>query len=293
MKAPKVEATRVKGPMGDSGTPPPVRGSRTNSRINRTTAGSGRLFVVGVPIGHPGDLTFRARRILKGVGIIASEDPQATQRLLARYRITVPLTTYFPGNRREKTAVLLQQLAQGRNVALVTDAGTPAVFDPGAYLVRAAHKAGIPVVTVPGPSILTAALSVAGCDGERVLFMGRLPRSRAARQELFRRARTLADTHLVLLDPEDLPRLVREVHGWEGNRRMVILRDLTTSSEEIRLTTTERYLRVSQRETTGAFVTLVFVGMMRRAREMMSGPGRRRHHKRVRRAIRPSGRSSG
>ena len=149
MKVSKVDVTRVKGRMNGRPATSPARGSPLNDPGSKTPAGSGRLFVVGVPIGHPDDLTFRARRILQRVDLIASEDPQATQRLLAHYRITVPVTTYFAGNRGEKTAVLLQQLAEGRNIALVTDAGTPAVFDPGAYVIRAAHRAGLPVVPVP------------------------------------------------------------------------------------------------------------------------------------------------
>lgn len=261
MKVPKVIAIR-----GESHPEmPPVRGGRIKP-IGTMPVGAGRLFVVAVPIGHLGDLTIRARRILRGVGLIASEDPQATRRLLARYRITVPITTYFAGNCREKTAVLLQQLAQGLDVALVTDAGTPAVFDPGAYVVRAAHRARIPVVAVPGPSILTAALSVAGCEGERVLFMGRLPSSRAVRRKLFRQARALADTQVVLLAPQDLPRLAQEVHGWEGNRRMIILRNLTTAAEEILITTTRRFLGAAAGAMPAALITVIFAGMMRRAR---------------------------
>lgn len=262
------------------------------NEINKTLTGSGRLFVVGVPIGHPGDLTLRARRILRSVDVIASKDPQATQRLLARYRITVPMTTYFQGNRGDKTAVLLQQLIQGRDIALVTDAGTPAVFDIGAYLVRAAHRARIPVVAVPGPSILTAALSVSGCDGECVLFMGRLPPSTAARRELFRRAVTLAGTLVVLLDPPDLPRLAREVHSWEGNRRMVILRDLTTASEQIRQTTTGQLLKSAAREPVAAQVTVIFTGMMRRAHGITAEPGKRQQGRRARGATRPNHRAA-
>jgi 16S rRNA (cytidine1402-2'-O)-methyltransferase len=284
----KAEAIRVKSRMKGGSVMSPMR----VSEINKPSTGFGRLFVVGVPIGHPGDLTFRARRILRSVGIIASKDPQATQRLLVRYRITVPVTTYFYGNRGDKTAVLLQQLTAGRDVALVTDAGTPAVFDSGAYLVRAAHKARIPVVAVPGPSILTAALSVAGCDGERVLFIGRLPSSSAARRELFRRASTLADTLVVLLDPPDLPRLARQVHGWEGNRRMVILRDLTTVSEQIRQTTTGQLLKSAGHEPVAAQVTVVFTGMMRRAHGITSEPGKQRQGRRARGTIRPHRRAS-
>ncbi|CAI4032236.1 putative 16S rRNA (cytidine(1402)-2'-O)-methyltransferase [Nitrospira tepida] len=288
MKVPKVDAVRRNSNRRMS----PARGATMTQPINQAPAGAGRLFVVGVPIGHPGDLTFRARRVLRSAGIIASEDPRATQQLLARYRIAVPVTTYFPGNRKEKTAVLLQQLAQGRDVALVTDAGTPAVFDPGAYLVRAAHRAGVSVVAVPGPSILPAALSVAGCEGKRVLFIGRLPPSRAARRSLFRRARTLADTHVVLLEPQEVPRLVREVHGWEGNRRMVILRNLTTASEEICPTTTGRFLRSAVYESAPALVTVVFAGMARRARGMASRLGKRRQGKRMGGVIRPHRRAA-
>jgi 16S rRNA (cytidine1402-2'-O)-methyltransferase len=269
----------------------PVKLPTRVSEINKTSTGSGRLFVVGMPIGHPGDLTLRARRILRSVGIIASKDPQATQRLLARYRISVPVTTYFQGNRGDKTAVLLQQLIQGRDVALVTDAGTPAIFDIGAYLVRAAHRARIPVVAVPGPSILTAALSVSGCDGERVLFMGRLPPSTAARRELFRRAAPLAGILVVLLDPSDLPRLAREVHSWEGNRRMVILRDLTTASEQVRRTTTGQLLKSAAREPLAAQVTVIFTGMMRQARGVASEPEKRRQSRRARGVTRPNRRA--
>jgi 16S rRNA (cytidine1402-2'-O)-methyltransferase len=136
---------------------------------------SGTLYVLAVPIGHPDDITVRAIQILSQVGIIASEDPTVTQRLLAHHDIQALVTSYGPRNLKEKAAVLLQRLRHGVDIALVSDCGSPLVADPGQLLVAEAHRHGIPVVPVPGPSVLIAALTVAGLSCDSFYFLGYLP----------------------------------------------------------------------------------------------------------------------
>lgn len=131
--------------------------------------------MVAVPIGHPDDVTVRALRILGKVDIIASEDPHLTQQLLMHHGIQATVTSYGPRNLKEKAAVLLYRLQRGIDVALVSDRGSPLVADPGHLLVAAAHSRGIPVVPVPGPSAIIAALTAAGFPCESFHFLGNLP----------------------------------------------------------------------------------------------------------------------
>lgn len=136
----------------------------------------GTLYLVAVPIGHPDDVTVRALRILGTVDLIASEDPNVTQHLLAHHGIQATVTSYGPRNLREKVAVLLQRLQQGMTIALISDCGSPLVADPGHVLVAAAHAHGIPVVPVPGPSAIIAALTAAGFPCDSFYFLGHLQR---------------------------------------------------------------------------------------------------------------------
>jgi 16S rRNA (cytidine1402-2'-O)-methyltransferase len=117
-----------------------------------TPRSPGTLYVVGTPIGHPDDITIRALATLRRVSVIASEDPRVTQALLARHGITATVTSYGPLNRHEKVRLLLHRLTQGQDIALVSDNGTPVIYDPGSLLVAAAHQAGIPVKVIPGSS---------------------------------------------------------------------------------------------------------------------------------------------
>src|SRR5512139_43653 len=144
----------------------PTKQSQQNPGASRTSISppnrKGTLYVVAVPIGHPDDVTVRALRILGKVDIIASEDPHLTQQLLMHHGIQATVTSYGPRNLKEKAAVLLYRLQRGIDVALVSDRGSPLVADPGHLLVAAAHSRGIPVVPVPGPSAIIAALTAAG-----------------------------------------------------------------------------------------------------------------------------------
>ena len=141
---------------------------------------TGSLYIVSTPIGNPDDITLRALSTLKTVAAIAAEDPQCTQALLARHGITTPLTSYHNENMEEKIPVLIQRMKEGQSIALVSDAGTPAIVDPGARLIHEALKQNIPVVSVPGPSALLAALTASNLPGEAFVFIGPLPSQPAA-----------------------------------------------------------------------------------------------------------------
>src|SRR5574341_18993 len=145
---------------------------------------AGILYIVGTPIGHPDDITLRAVRILKRVAIVAAEDPRCTQALFVRHAIHTPLTSYHNLNKEDKTPVLIRRLAEGQSVALVSDAGTPMISDPGAFLVTRALEAGIRVTPVPGPSAVLAALSASGLAGEAFVFLGSLPERAGPRRRL-------------------------------------------------------------------------------------------------------------
>ena len=138
----------------------------------------GVLFLVAVPIGNADDLTLRAIRILREADFIASEDPGKTRRLLSHHGIDATLTSYGPANIKEKAAVLINRLHRGAQIALVSDCGSPVIADPGALLVASAHAQGIQVISVPGPSALTAAVAAAGLPDDSFVFLGQLPETR-------------------------------------------------------------------------------------------------------------------
>ncbi|HUS83478.1 MAG TPA: 16S rRNA (cytidine(1402)-2'-O)-methyltransferase, partial [Dehalococcoidia bacterium] len=145
----------------------------------------GTLYLVATPIGNLEDVTLRALRVLKEAGLIAAEDTRTARKLLSRYDIHTPLTSYNDRNKRQKTSVILERLAQG-DVALVSEAGTPAISDPGQDLVRAAYETGASVAPVPGPSAITAALAVSRLSTRTFTYLGFLPRQAAARRRLLR-----------------------------------------------------------------------------------------------------------
>lgn len=224
---------RPAGPV--SSTP----GVRETYAPGSTTGVPGRLYVVAVPIGDPDDLSIRALRTLCAVDIIASEDPEATHRLLAHHRAEAEgtaqehqpsITSYGHDNRDDKTAVLISRLLEGQSVALVVDRGTPGVYDPGAYLVAAAHAHTIPVVSIPGPSALTAALSVSGLNGDQVEFVGTVPSTRASRLSLLRKlARSLSTTVLFGIRRGHL----RELAALFGPRAVCLCRNLGSAQEQV------------------------------------------------------------
>jgi len=188
---------------------------------------SGTLFVVGTPIGNLEDLTFRALRTLKEVQAIAAEDTRRTSKLLAHYQIRKPLVSIREHNEGRETPRLIHRLASGESIALVSDAGTPGIADPGARLVRAAHEAGTRVVPIPGASAVATALSASGFPADQFVFMGFPPRSGSARTEWF--SRLAADDRLTVVfeAPHRIHRTIDELGSLLVNRRIVIWREMT------------------------------------------------------------------
>jgi 16S rRNA (cytidine1402-2'-O)-methyltransferase len=193
----------------------------------------GTLFVVATPLGNLEDITLRAIRVLKEVGLIAAEDTRHSRKLLGQYGINTPLTSYYDEIERHKAPALIEQLKQGRSVALISDAGTPGIADPGYHLVRAAIAAGVRVVPVPGPSAVAAALSVAGLPTDRFGFDGFVPAKAGARRKFFAALARETRTLVVYEAARRLEACLRDLHAVLGDRQVVMLRELTKVFEEI------------------------------------------------------------
>jgi 16S rRNA (cytidine1402-2'-O)-methyltransferase len=193
----------------------------------------GTLYVVATPIGNLEDFSPRAVRVLREVDVIAAEDTRHSRRLLVRFGIDTPTVSYHEHNRVSRRQLLLAALALG-DVALITDAGTPAISDPGADLVAAALAAGHRVSPIPGPSALAAAVSASGLIDGPFLTLGFLPRERGERLRLVARAATTSMPFLLFESARRIERTLRELLEIVGDRRAVLLRELTKIHEEVR-----------------------------------------------------------
>ena len=192
----------------------------------------GVLYIVATPIGNLEDITFRAVRILKEVDLVAAEDTRHSRKLLTHLGISKPLTSYFDHNQNFKGNYLLDRLREGISVALISDAGTPCISDPGYQLVRDAIKVGIPVVPIPGASAVLAALSAGGLPTDTFTFVGFLPPRAGTRRK---RLATLKDETGVLVlyeSPKRLLATLADIRDIYGDREVVVARELTKIHEE-------------------------------------------------------------
>jgi len=195
---------------------------------------SGILYLVATPIGNLEDLTFRALRVLKEVDLVAAEDTRHSRKLFNHYGIATPLTSYFEHNEAQKGERLLAQLRAGKSVALISDAGTPAISDPGFLLVRRCREEGITVQAVPGPSAAVAALSISGLPTERFTFEGFLPARSKARREALRQLRQEPRTAIFYEAPHRLLASLRDLaEELGGEREVAVARELTKLHEEL------------------------------------------------------------
>ena len=190
---------------------------------------AGTLYIVGTPIGNLGDLSPRALETLETVDFIAAEDTRVTLKLLNHFEIKKPLISYFEHNRREKGEVIVERLKAGESCALVTDAGMPAISDPGEDLVNLCHSYGIPVQAVPGPTAFATALALSGLPVGRFTFEGFLSVNKPSRR-----------THLQSLENETPHKLIRtlaDLHDAFGDREIALVREITKIHEEVIRTT--------------------------------------------------------
>lgn len=195
----------------------------------------GTLYVVATPLGNLGDLTPRAAEVLRRVGVVAAEDTRRTRGLLSHLGAGPTLLSFHAHSGERRLDTLLEMLKDGRDVALVSDAGTPAISDPGVDLVASALERGITVVPLPGPSAVAAALSAAGLPADRYLFLGFLPRKGTERQRLIRRAAAEEWSVVFFEAPPRLVALLEDLAAAAGpDRRAVVARELTKVHEELR-----------------------------------------------------------
>ncbi|MGD2206178.1 MAG: 16S rRNA (cytidine(1402)-2'-O)-methyltransferase [Anaerolineae bacterium] len=220
------------------------------------------LYIVGTPIGNLEDISPRALRVLRAVSLIASEDPSRTQRLLARYNIETPMMRYtdaYERKKQQRMQAILDALVEG-DVALVSEAGMPGLADPGYELITVAQEQGAPVAPVPGPTALSTALSVAGIECDRFIFLGFLPRKQNARRDLLA---PLVGGPFALVAYESPHRLLdtlADLAGLFGDRQLVAASELTKLYEKVRRgTPAELLAHFRQHKPRGEF-TLVVAG---------------------------------
>ncbi len=194
---------------------------------------TGTLYVVGTHIGNPEDVSLRALRVLSQVSVIAAEHPAVTQRLLSHHGITNTITSYGPTNLGEKVSILLSRLRRGQDIALVVDSGMPVIHDPGQLLVSEAGQRGIPIVVVPGASIVTAALALSGCVGDRFQFAGQMPATPRAQARLLSPLLACPDSALFFCPVDALPSILGILSALAPSRPITVAADVTTPGEVV------------------------------------------------------------
>jgi 16S rRNA (cytidine1402-2'-O)-methyltransferase len=190
------------------------------------------LYIVSTPIGNLDDITLRAINILKEVDLIACEDTRTTRKLLSRYQIQKRLTSYHEHNKVEKANELLSVLEGGKSVALVTDAGTPGISDPGYRIVKLASENGIPVIPVPGASAVIAALSISGLPTSSFAFLGFLPKQKKRLSEFLQRLKTYPETLVFYESPKRVIKTLELISEVFGKRNVSVSREITKMFEE-------------------------------------------------------------
>ncbi|MBI5827760.1 MAG: 16S rRNA (cytidine(1402)-2'-O)-methyltransferase [Deltaproteobacteria bacterium] len=194
---------------------------------------TGTLYIVSTPIGNMEDITLRALRVLKEAGLIAAEDTRRTKKLLDHYAIKTPATSYFEHNEKEKGPLLIEKLKAGADIALVSDAGTPGISDPGYRLIKAAIENSIPVVSIPGPSALVSVLSVSGLPLDQFTFKGFIPSGSGQRRKFLLGLKTPAHTFVMYESPRRVKETVDAVLEVVGDVELVVAREMTKMHEEV------------------------------------------------------------
>ena len=220
----------------------------------------GTLFVVATPIGNLEDITLRALRVLREVAVIAAEDTRRTAHLLARHAIATPTTSLHEHNETRKTPSVIARLLSGESVALVSDAGTPTISDPGGHLIREAVAAGVRVETIPGPSAAMAAIAVSGMPTESFTFLGFPPARSKARIEWFDRLRATGGTVILFEAPHRIRRTLEDLKQAVGDCEVVVARELTKTHEELVRGPITAILKAKLNER-GEFVVVANIGL--------------------------------
>lgn len=228
---------------------------------------TGTLYLCATPIGNLEDITYRVLRTLKEVDLIAAEDTRNSIRLLNHFEIKTPMTSYHEYNKIEKAYQLVAKMREGKNIALITDAGTPGISDPGEDIVRICYEEGIPVTSLPGAAACITALTMSGLPTRRFAFEAFLPKDKKEHQAVLEELKTETRTIIIYEAPHHLVRTLQELHDTlGGDRRLTICRELTKRHEEkLQMTLTDSLSYYEVNEPRGEYV-LIIAG---RSREVM------------------------
>jgi len=219
---------------------------------------AGTLFLCATPIGNLQDMTPRVLETLKSVDLIAAEDTRNSRKLMTHFEISTPMTSYHEYNKVEKAYTLIEKLAAGQDIALITDAGTPAISDPGEVLVKMCHEAGIPVTSLPGPAALITALTLSGLSTRRFCFEGFLPAEKKERKVILEELKEESRTIILYEAPHHLKATLKELYDTVGERKITLCRELTKKFETIFPTTLEDALRYyEENEPRGEYVLVM------------------------------------
>lgn len=193
---------------------------------------AGKLYLCATPIGNLEDITYRVLRILKEVDLIGAEDTRHSMNLMRHFDIRTPMTSYHEYNKIEKAKYLVEEIRQGKNVAIITDAGTPGISDPGEEIVRQCHEAGIEVSSVPGPAACITALTMSGQPTRRFAFEAFLPADKKERQRILKELERETRTMVIYEAPHHLMRTLKELYQVLGDREMTLCKELTKIYEK-------------------------------------------------------------
>ena len=228
---------------------------------------SGKLYLCATPIGNLEDMTFRVVRTLKEVDLIAAEDTRNSIKLLNHFEIKTQMTSYHEYNKIDKGHYLVEQLLEGKNIALVTDAGTPGISDPGEELVAMCYEAGIEVTSLPGPAACITALTLSGLSTRRFAFEAFLPSDKKEKKKILEELKTETRTMIMYEAPHRLLRTLEELFETLGERRLTVCRELTKKHETAFVTTISEALKwYGEHEPKGECV-LVIEGKSRKEME--------------------------
>lgn len=230
----------------------------------------GTLYLCATPIGNLEDITFRVLRTLKEVDLIAAEDTRNSIKLLIHFQISTPMTSYHEYNKIEKGKKLIEKLEEGRNIALITDAGTPGISDPGEELVSMCHQAGIEVTALPGPAACITALTVSGLPTRRFSFEAFLPADKKERKKVLEELSQDTRTMVLYEAPHRLLRTLQELREILGNRRATLCRELTKKHETVFLSTLDELLEFYQSQEPKGECVLVLQGKSWKEKEAES-----------------------
>ncbi len=220
----------------------------------------GTLFLCATPIGNLGDMTPRVVETLRSVDRIAAEDTRNSLKLLNHFDIHTPMTSYHEYNKVEKARQLVKQLMEGQDIALITDAGTPAISDPGEVLVKLCQESGVPVTSLPGASACITALTLSGLSTRRFCFEGFLPSDKKEKKEVLEELAQESRTMILYEAPHHLVRTLEELHEALGERKITLCRELTKKFETVMPTTLEKALEYYRAEEPRGEYVLVLEG---------------------------------